>query len=117
MTMGAAQINERQYFAKLLQGRVTTLADFRARSTRCLQRSGSCLQDVRFSEQEVHTAIMRKKNGKSPGFDDIPVELFKAGGDKMVSLLCSLFHGILEQMLYASLVSWYSDVPTLERQS
>ena len=97
MTMGAAQTNERQYFAKLLQGRVTTLADFRTRSTRCLQRSGSCLQDVRFSEQEVHTAIMRKKSGKSPGFDDIPVELFKAGGDKMVSLLCSLFHGILEQ--------------------
>ena len=68
MTMGAAQTNERQYFAKLLQGRVTTHADFRTRSTRCLQRSGSCLQDVRFSEQEVHTAIMRKKNGKSPGF-------------------------------------------------
>ena len=119
MTMGAAQTNERwrQYFAKLLQGRVTTLADFRTRSTRCLQRSGSCLQDVRFSEQEVHTAIMRKKSGKSPGFDDSPVELFEAGGDKMVSLLCSLFPRYSRARLYASLVSRYSDVPTLERQS
>ena len=99
MTVGSVQTDQRwsQYFAKLLQGRVTTLADLRARSTSCLQRTGSCLQEVRFSEREVRTAIMRKKNGKSPGFDDIPVELFKAGGDKMVSLLCSLFHGVLEQ--------------------
>ena len=118
MTMGSVQTNERwrQYFAKLLQGRVTTLADLRARSTRCLQRAGSCLQDVRFSECEVHTAITRKKNGKSPGFDDIPVELLKAGGDKMVSLLCSLFHGILEQ---GCIPLWFQGTrmcPTLEGQ-
>ena len=55
------------------------------------------MQDIRFSDCEVRTAIMRKKSGKSPGFDDILVELLKAGGDKMVSLLCSHFHGILEQ--------------------
>ena len=99
MTLGSVQTNERwrQHFAKWLQGRVTTLADFRARSTRRLQRAGSCLQDVRCSEQEVRAAIMRKKDGKSPGFDDIIVEILKAGGDKTVSLLCPLFHGIFEQ--------------------
>ena len=42
------------------------------------QHAGTCLQDVRFSEQEVRAAIMRKKNGKCPGFDDIPVEILKA---------------------------------------
>ena len=99
MTVGSVQTNERwrQYFAKLLQGRVTTLADLRSRSSRRFQRAGSCLQDVRLSEQEVRAAIMRKKNGKSPGFDDIPVKLLKVGGDKMVSLLRSLFHCIFEQ--------------------
>ena len=99
MTMGSMQTNERwrQYFAKLLQGHVATLADLRARSNRRLQRAGSCLHDVRFTEQEVRAAIMRKKNGKSRGFDDIHVEILKAGGDTMVLLLCSLFHGIFEQ--------------------
>ena len=92
MTVGSVQTTERwrQYFA-------TTLADFRTRSTRRLQRAGSCLKDVRFTEQEVRTAIMRKKNGKSPGFDGIHVEIRKAGGDKMVSLLCSLLHSKVEQ--------------------
>ena len=99
MTMGSVQTNERwrQYFAKLLQGRVTTLADLRTRSTRRLQRAGSCLKDVRFTEKEVRTAIMRKKSGKSPGFDGIHVEILKAGGDKMASRLCSLFHRMFEQ--------------------
>ena len=88
----------------------TTLADFRARSTRRLQRAGSSLQDVRFSEQEVRAAIMRKKNG-----NDIPVEIFIAGGDKMVSLLCSFFTVCLAN-LHPSLVSRRSDVPILEGQ-
>ena len=87
MTMGSVQTHE--CFAKLLQGRVTTLAGLRARSTRRLQRAGSCLQDVRFSEQEVCASITRKKNGKSPGFDDLPVGILKAGGDKMVPSLFS----------------------------
>ena len=48
MTMGSVQTNERwrQNFVKLLQGRVTTLADFRTRSIRRHQRAGSCLKDV-----------------------------------------------------------------------
>ena len=106
VTLGSVQTNGRwrQYFAKLLQGRVTTLADFRARSTRRLQRAGSCLKDVRFSEQEVRTAIMRKKNGKSPGFAGIHVEIVKAGGDKIASLLCSLFHCMFEQ---SCIPSWF----------
>ena len=92
MAMGSVQTNERwrQHFAMLLEGLVTTLADLRARSTRCRQRAGSFLQDVRFSEREVRAAITRKKNGKGPDFDDIPVEHLKAGGD-------NLFRGIFEQ--------------------
>ena len=63
MNMGSVPTTGRwrQYFAKLLQGRVTTLADLRARSTRRLQRAGSCLKDVRFTEHDVRAAIMRKK--------------------------------------------------------
>ena len=40
---------------------------------------------------------MRKKSGKSSGFDGIHVEILKAGGDKMASRLCSLFHRMFEQ--------------------
>ena len=99
MAMVSVQTSERwrQYFAKLLQGGVTTLADLRVRSPRRLERAGSCLKDVRFTEQEVRTAITRKKNGKSPGFDGIHVEILKAGGDKMASFLCPLFHCVFEQ--------------------
>ena len=62
-----------------------------ARSLRCLQRAGSCLQRVSSTEEEVRKAILRKQDGKSTGFDHVPVELLEAGGDKMVLLLCSLF--------------------------
>ena len=64
MTMGSAQTNERwrQSFAKLLQGRVTALADLRTSSTRRLQRAGSCSQDVRLSPNKrcVQQSCARK---------------------------------------------------------
>ena len=118
MTLGSVQTDGRwrQYFAKLLQGRVTTLADFRARSTRRLQRAGSFLEDVRFAEQQVCTAIMRKKNGQSPGFDDIhvanPPSWWEEDG---VTSLFS-FSLYFQAKLHPCVVSRCSDVPTLEKR-
>ena len=70
VTVSAAQTNERwrQYFAKLPQGRVTELADLRARSFSWPHRAGSCLHDVHISEREVRKAIMRKKIAPNPRF-------------------------------------------------
>ena len=40
--------------------------------------------------QEFENALKEMKNGKSPGYDDIPIELFKEGGDLAKQILFDL---------------------------
>ena len=39
------------------------------------------------SREEVRSAIREMKNHKAPGFDMLPAELYKAGGDSLVNEL------------------------------
>ncbi|XP_035692597.1 uncharacterized protein LOC118427066 [Branchiostoma floridae] len=43
------------------------------------------------TELEVHHAIQRLSNGKAPGSDSIPAEVYKAGGPVLVEKLTELF--------------------------
>ena len=44
--------------------------------------------------EEVQTALARTQSGKAPGPDDVPVELFKLGGETSLDLL----HSIIEKV-------------------
>ena len=116
MTMGAAQTNERQYFEKLLQGRVTTLADFRTRSTRCLLLDHACRTSVFLSKRYTQPSCARQA-AKVQVLMTFQLSSSKLAETRWSPFCVPFFHGILEQgCMPLSLVSRYSDVPTLERQ-
>ena len=49
-------------------------------------------QDIMRAEVEV--VVKRLKNGKAAGLDDIPYEMYKWGGSRMIDLMVTLFNSI-----------------------
>jgi hypothetical protein len=47
------------------------------------------------SKDEVRTSIRKMKMRKAPGSDEITTEVIRAGGEKMVDMLCKIFNIIM----------------------
>ena len=93
-----ADISEclKTHFSKIGKD-TTTKPDFKNHVTNLLSEiesnrgRGENLLSVTFSSDSISDVLRWIQLGKAPGFDEIPNEFLKYGGDTMVKTLCDLF--------------------------
>jgi hypothetical protein len=88
---GEEAINERwnEYFNELLNVDVTTQDEENEIPT---DETETTQDDEEISMEEIEKAVKRTKNNKSPGPDQIPIEVVKAAGDPMIHFLHKMFN-------------------------
>ena len=59
-------------------------------------------ENVHFLESEVESGIRALHIGKSPGFDNIPAELLKFGGNILITICTDIFNKIWETGIWPS---------------
>ncbi len=53
--------------------------------------------NVKISGEEVERCVKGQKNGKAAGLDDIPYELYKNGGERVIDRMTDLFNRVWEE--------------------
>ena len=69
----------REYFEELLNEETEVLAQEGMQERRQNDENGN--QDE-ITMEEINTAVKKMKNGKSPGDDELPIEIFKVAGEQ-----------------------------------
>ena len=82
-----------KYYYKLL---VEDRKEFLDKDERLLKKSKGNIIEI--DSNTVKQAIMRMKNGRAAGLGDIPIELIKSGGQKLLEMITILLNPLKPEL-------------------